>query len=100
MNVREAIALQALIESELRDVATALDVLRRTDSAADAAWKGHEHARLHRCEQVVKRLHTAGGLAPVTGRGNGSPIRTRGPRCVRQGSARRITAAKFIDGGV
>lgn len=61
---REAIALQAWLKPRLRGVATAIDVLRRTDPAADAAWKEREHARLERCEQVVRRLHDEGELAP------------------------------------
>lgn len=61
---REAIALQAFLKPRLNGVAIALDVLRRSDPAADAAWKEREHARLHRCEQVVQRLHDEGELAP------------------------------------
>src|SRR5689334_17829755 len=49
---REAIALQAFLKPRLKGVATALDVLRRSDPAADAAWREREHARLQRCEQV------------------------------------------------
>jgi AcrR family transcriptional regulator len=60
---REAIALQAVLKPELRGIATALDVLRRTDPAADAAWKEREHARLRRCEHVVTRLRAEGELA-------------------------------------
>jgi AcrR family transcriptional regulator len=63
--LREAIALQAALKPELRGIATALDVLRRTDPAAGAAWKEREHARLHRCETVVTRLHAEGDLAPA-----------------------------------
>ena len=62
--LRETIALQAWLKPRLRGIATALDVLRRTDPAADAAWKEREHARLGRCEQVVRRLHAEGDLAP------------------------------------
>lgn len=61
--LREAIALQAWLKPRLRGIATALDVLRRTDPAADAAWKEREHARLQRCEQVVRRLDAEGDLA-------------------------------------
>lgn len=61
--LREAIALQAALKPELRGIATALDVLRRTDPAADAAWSEREHARLQRCEQVVTRLCAEGELA-------------------------------------
>jgi AcrR family transcriptional regulator len=60
---REAIALQAFLKPRLKGVATALDVLRRSDPAADAAWKEREHARLQRCEQVVQRLRDDGELA-------------------------------------
>ena len=45
-------------------MATALDILRRSDPAADAAWKEREHARLERCEQVVSRLQAEGDLTP------------------------------------
>ncbi len=62
--LREAIALQAWLKPRLRGVATAMDVLRRTDPAADAAWKEREHARLERCEQVVRRVAAEGDLAP------------------------------------
>lgn len=61
--LRETIALQAWLKPHLRGIATALDVLRRTDPAADAAWKEREHARLGRCEEVVKRLYDEGDLA-------------------------------------
>jgi len=54
---REAIALQAVLKPRLRRIATALDVLRRSDSTADAAWRERELARLARCEEVVRRLH-------------------------------------------
>ncbi len=63
--LREAIALQATLKPELRGIATALDVLRRTDPAAGAAWKEREHARLQRCETVATRLHAEGDLAAV-----------------------------------
>ena len=63
--LREAIALQAWLKPRLRGIATALDVLRRTDPAADAAWKEREHARLRRCEDVVRRLEAEGELAPA-----------------------------------
>ncbi len=59
---REVIALQAFLKPRLKGVATALDVLRRSDPAADAAWREREHARLQRCEQVVQRLHDEGHL--------------------------------------
>lgn len=62
--LREAIALQAWLKPRLRGVATATDVLRRSDPAADAAWTEREHARLERCEQVVQRLRDEGDLAP------------------------------------
>lgn len=62
--LREAVALQAWLKPRLKGVATALDVLRRSDPAADAAWKEREHARLDRCEQVVRRLRHEGELLP------------------------------------
>ena len=62
--LREAIALQAWLKPRLKGVATALDVLRRSDDAADAAWKEREHARLERCEQLIRRLHDDRELAP------------------------------------
>lgn len=61
---REAVALQAWLKPRLKGVATALDVLRRSDTAADAAWKEREHARLERCERLIRRLREEGELAP------------------------------------
>jgi AcrR family transcriptional regulator len=62
--LREAVALQAWLKPRLKGVATALDVLRRSDAAADAAWREREHARLERCEEVVRRLQLEGELLP------------------------------------
>lgn len=62
--LREAVAVQAELKPELRGIATALDVLRRTDPAAQAAWTEREEARRGRCEQVIARLDAEGGLAP------------------------------------
>src|SRR5713226_92767 len=62
--LREAIALQAWLKPRLKGVATALDVLRGSDPAADVAWREREHARLQRCEQVFRRLEQGGDLAP------------------------------------
>jgi hypothetical protein len=45
-------------------VATALDVLRRSDAAADVAWSERDAARLARCRQVVQRLSDEDRLAP------------------------------------
>ena len=61
--LREAIALQAWLKPRLRGVATAIDVLRRTDPAAAATWHEREHARLDRCERVIRRLQEEGMLA-------------------------------------
>ena len=60
--LREAVALQAWLKPRLRGVATAMDVLRRSDPAADAAWKEREHARLARCTEIIRRLHADGDL--------------------------------------
>jgi AcrR family transcriptional regulator len=62
--LREAVALQAWLKPRLKGVANALDVLSRSDPAADAAWKEREHARLARCEKVVRRLQAEGDLTP------------------------------------
>jgi AcrR family transcriptional regulator len=61
--LREAIAFQAWLKPRLHGVVTALDVLRRTDPAAQAAWEEREHARLDRCTRVVRRLAAEGDLA-------------------------------------
>lgn len=61
--LREAVALQAWLKPRLHGLATALDVQRRTDAAAEAAWKEREHARLQRCTDVVQRLEAEGELA-------------------------------------
>ena len=59
----EAVALQARLKPKLHAVATALDALRRTDAGAQAAWQERDHARLQRCEQVLRRLAAEGRLA-------------------------------------
>lgn len=61
--LREAVALQAWLKPRLKGVATAMDVLRRSDPAAAAAWEEREHARLERCVQLMKRLRHDGCLA-------------------------------------
>jgi AcrR family transcriptional regulator len=61
--LREAVALQARIKPALHGVATALDSLRRTDPAAKATFSEREHARLDRCEDVIRRLDNDGRLA-------------------------------------
>lgn len=61
--LREAVALQAWLKPRLHGLATALDVQRRTDAAAQGAWQEREHARLERCTAVVRRLDTEGELA-------------------------------------
>lgn len=60
----EAIALQARLKPRLHAVVAALDALRRSDKAAQAAWEEREHARLGRCQQVLGRLADDGALAP------------------------------------
>ena len=62
--LHEAIAVQAEIKPKLRGIATALDTLRRTDDAANAAWQEREQARLDRCRDVVRRLKAEAELAP------------------------------------
>lgn len=63
--LREAVALQAWLKPRLRAVASALDILRRTDQAAAAAWREREQARLERCRLVVDRLHDEEQLQPT-----------------------------------
>ncbi|MCP2341595.1 TetR/AcrR family transcriptional regulator [Actinomadura rupiterrae] len=61
--LREAVALQSRLKPRLHGIATALDVLRRSDDAAEAAWREREEGRLRRCEQVVARLAAENRLA-------------------------------------
>jgi AcrR family transcriptional regulator len=61
--LRESVSVQAEIKPQLRGIATALDVLRRSDAAAATAWEEREHARLRRCRAVVRRLHKENELA-------------------------------------
>jgi hypothetical protein len=58
------VSVQAEIKPQLRGIATALDVLRRSDAAAAAAWQEREHARLRRCRAVIRRLNNENELAP------------------------------------
>jgi AcrR family transcriptional regulator len=62
--LREAVALQAWLKPRLKGIATAIEVLRRTDPAANATWHEREDARLHRCRQVIERLADEGELEP------------------------------------
>lgn len=61
--LREAIDLQAWVKPQLKAIVSALDVLRRSDPSAEAAWMEREHARLARCEKVIRRLSDEGVLA-------------------------------------
>ncbi len=90
--LREAVALQAWLKPRLRGIATALDVLRRIDPAAGAAWKEREHARLRRCEQVVRRLAADGDLAP------GWDVRTAA-RCLWAVTSQRVWGDLVVDQG-
>jgi AcrR family transcriptional regulator len=90
--LREAVALQAVLKPRLRGVATALDVLRRTDPAADAAWKEREHARLHRCELVINRLHEEGELDPAWEVGQAA-------RCMWAVTSQRVWDDLVVDQG-
>lgn len=62
--LREAVTLQAWLKPRLEGIATTMDVLRRTDPGAQAAWDEREQARLGRCETVVRRLEADAVLAP------------------------------------
>jgi AcrR family transcriptional regulator len=90
--LREAVALQAWLKPQLRGVATALDVLRRTDPAADAAWKEREHARLHRCELVISRLQEEGELDPAWDVGQAA-------RCMWAVTSQRVWDDLVVDQG-
>lgn len=59
----EAVKLQAKLKPRLHAVASAMDALRKTDEAAQAAWLEREQARLARCEQVTQRLAGERALA-------------------------------------
>ncbi len=61
--LRESVSVQAEIKPQLRGIATALDILRRSDAAAAAAWEEREHARLRRCRAIIRRLHQENQLA-------------------------------------
>jgi hypothetical protein len=58
------VTVQAEIKPQLQGIATALDVLRRSDEAAAAAWREREEARLGRCRDVVRRLRDEHELRP------------------------------------
>lgn len=90
--LREAVALQARLKPQLRGVATALDVLRRTDPAAEAAWKEREHARLHRCELVINRLQEEGELDPAWEAGQAA-------RCMWAVTSQRVWDDLVVDQG-
>jgi AcrR family transcriptional regulator len=62
--LRQAVALQGVLKPRVNGLAVTMDVMRRADPAADAAWKEREHARLDRCEEVIRRLDIEGSLGP------------------------------------
>lgn len=61
--LRETVRLQGEIKPRIHAVATAIDLLRRSDNDAQAAWREREEARLRRCRDVVDRLEGEGALA-------------------------------------
>jgi AcrR family transcriptional regulator len=58
-----AVAVQAHIKPRLHALITALDILRRSDPAAQAAYAEREAARYRRVVDVVQRLNHEGQLA-------------------------------------
>jgi AcrR family transcriptional regulator len=63
--LRQAIALQGVLKPRVNGLAVTMDVMRRADPAANAAWQEREHARLGRCQDVIRRVDTEGELAPA-----------------------------------
>jgi AcrR family transcriptional regulator len=61
--LRAAVALQGVLKPRVNGLAATMDVMRRADPAAKAAWQEREYARLGRCEDVVRRLGAEGSLA-------------------------------------
>ena len=57
------VALQAYLKPRLHAMTTALDVLRRSDPAAESAWQERDQARLSRCREVAERLADEGALS-------------------------------------
>jgi AcrR family transcriptional regulator len=58
-----AVELQAQLKPRIHGIATALDTLRRSDAAAEAAWQEREAERLARCVAVMRRAGQEGLLA-------------------------------------
>ena len=63
--LRQAVALQGVLKPRVNGLAVTMDVMRRADPAANAAWQEREHARLSRCEDVIRRVDTEGKLGPA-----------------------------------
>jgi AcrR family transcriptional regulator len=61
--LRAAVELQAWLKPRIHGIATALDTLRRSDAAAEAAWREREDERLTRCTAVMRRAGREGLLA-------------------------------------
>lgn len=59
-----AVTLQARIKPRIAAITVAIDRLRATDEAAQAAWAEREQARLDRARGVVHRLREESLLAP------------------------------------
>lgn len=61
--LRQAVAVQAHIKPRLHGLITAIDILRRSDPGAQAAYEERDNARYERVVQVVERLEREGELA-------------------------------------
>jgi AcrR family transcriptional regulator len=58
------VALQAQMNPSVWSVARALEVVRRTDEAAERGWQDRQKHRLEQCCQIVARMHQEGSLKP------------------------------------
>jgi AcrR family transcriptional regulator len=61
--LHNAVAVQAHIKPRLHALITALDVMRRSDPAAQAVYEERDNARYQRVVAVVERLQREGELA-------------------------------------
>jgi len=62
--MREWVSLQVRLNPVIWPVARALEVVRRTDEAAERGWQDRQAHRLESCRQIAERLYKEAALRP------------------------------------
>jgi AcrR family transcriptional regulator len=62
--MREWVSLQPRLNPSIWSAARALEIVRRTDAAAERGWQDRLKHRLATCRKIVARMHKEGTLKP------------------------------------